>query len=451
MTSTGYVKTKCGNIFQPETGKLFIFDDHSVSVLRGWPVMRAWKKTCVKHPNWTGFRPSLSQLEAELRDSGDKMEAYRRIIEAGQLELPLEFRYRDEANPYRSELSRWYFETTPREVRDLLRPFWNSRWALMTLLVIGGSPAADLLKSCPALAFMLANNRVFHAPAVSQPRRAIRTWLSSGKTRRQLLAWLGFPASTGLARLLAKVPAQDLSIGLLLKLRTLLADPRSGKLLRHQPIIDRALLAFFEPGMREILTAKLLAELRNDLLENVIAECFVNTMPELVARERERPRRQWQKEAQPAWQLLRDTARMFGERHPDRPMPQICDLAALRRFHDRLAEEFTAERFGKLKFTPPVPGNADIVPLTGYDMLLEEGRLQHNCAASYCEEVAAGRSFLYRVLSPERCTLELALRKGKWEVVQLLAACNRPPQEETKIAVAKWLKEFQKNNRGGNA
>ena len=127
-------------------------------------------------------------------------------------------------------------------------------------------------------------------------------------------------------------------------------------------------------------------------------------------------------------------------------MPQVCDLAALRRFHDRLAEELTAERFGKLKFTPPVPGNADIVPLTGYDMLLEEGRLQHNCAASYCEDVASGRSFLYRVLAPERCTLELALRKGKWEAVQLLAACNRPPREETKIAVAKWLKEFQKNN-----
>ena len=447
MTSTGYVKTKCGNVFQPETGKLFIFDSHSVSVLHGWPVMRAWKKTCVKQPNWTGFRPSLSQLEAELRDSGDKMEAYRRIIEAGQLELPLEFRYRDEANPYGSEISRWYFETTPREVRDLLRPFWNSRWALMTLLAVGGQPAADLLKSCPALAFMLANNRVFHAPAVSQPRRAIRTWLAPCKTRRQLLAWLGFPASNGLARLLAKVPAQDLSIGLLLKLRTLLADPRNGKLLRHQPVIDRALLAFFEPGMREMLTAKLLAELRNDLLENLTAGYLCDDAgPEQQAHERESLLRMWQKEIQPIWQLSRDAVRMFGERHPDRPMPQVRDLAALRRFHDRLAEELIEERFGKLTFTPPVPGNADIIPLTGYDMLLEEGRLQHNCAASYCGEVAAGRSFLYRVLAPERCTLELALRQGKWKPVQLFAACNRPPREETITAVAKWLQEFQENN-----
>ena len=434
MTSPGYVKTKSGNVFQPETGKLFVFDDHSVSVLRGWPVMRAWKKTCVKHPTWIGFRPSLSRLESELRDSGDKMEEYRRIIEAGQLELPLGFRYRDEAEPYRSEISRWYFGTTPREVRDLLRPIWNSRWALMTFLAVGGTPAADLLKSCPALAFMLANNRVFHTPVVSQPRRAIRTWLGPGKTRRQLLAWLGFPASTGLVRLLAKVPAQDLSVGLLLKLRTLLADPCGGKILRHQPVIDRALLAFFDPGMREMLTAKLLSELRARLLED---------LPRPAGRASDAAL--WKKTEQPVWILMRDTARMYGERHPDRPMPQVRDLSALCRLHDRLAGELTGERFGKLTFTPPLPGNETVVPITDLAMLIEEGRIQHNCAASYCEAVADGRSFLYRVLAPERCTLEIAPRKGKWEAVQLLAACNRPPKEETKKAVAKWLKEVQKN------
>lgn len=443
---TGFVKGRRGAVFKPETGKLYLFDSSSVSVLQGWPVMRAWKKTGGEHPGWAGSRPPLRQLETELRMFGERQEKYRRELEDGQLELPLTFAHRDEANPYVSETSRWYFETTPCEIRELLRPFWNSRWALLTMLADGGKPAADLLKSCPALAFMLANNRIFHTPAVLRPRRAIRAWFAPGKPRRRLLAWLGFPSAANLPRLLAKVPPQDLTIGLMLKLRALLQEPHWEKLLRHQPVIDRALLAFFEPDMLEMLTPRLLTELRSDLFENLTSEVLLYTDPEQQERERRKLLVFWRKDDQPAWILLRDTARMFADRHPDHPMPPVRDLAALRRLHDRLAEEF-AIRHNTLVFRPPVPGNADIIPLTNYAMLCEESRQQHNCAASYYDEIAAGRSFLYRVLAPERCTLELAPRGRRWAVAQLRTAFNGAPCEATVLAVARWLDAAQQAPR----
>ena len=43
----GYVKRgKTGRVFKPETGKLYIFEEYSVTVLQGWPAVRAWKIIC---------------------------------------------------------------------------------------------------------------------------------------------------------------------------------------------------------------------------------------------------------------------------------------------------------------------------------------------------------------------------------------------------------------------
>ena len=125
-------------------------------------------------------------------------------------------------------------------------------------------------------------------------------------------------------------------------------------------------------------------------------------------------------------------------------MPLLNNQAAMPRLPNQLAEAYQEQRFGGKTFTPPFPGNADIIPLTTYTMLCDEGRQQHNCVASYINAVIQGRSFIYRVLSPERCTLELAPRNGRWEAVQLRAACNRTPSEETRDAVNRWLAEEKK-------
>ena len=83
-----------------------------------------------------------------------------------------------------------------------------------------------------------------------------------------------------------------------------------------------------------------------------------------------------------------------------------------------------------------------IEPITDALMLHEEGRRQHNCVLSLLDDVTSGRSFIYRVLRPERATLEIVRHEdGYWTLRQLLAACNRPVRAETTARVEEWLEE----------
>ncbi len=66
--------------------------------------------------------------------------------------------------------------------------------------------------------------------------------------------------------------------------------------------------------------------------------------------------------------------------------------------HDDLARDYvrlhdptlTGFRFPH----PPIPGTSDIVPLRAPRALIEEGRQQDNCVATYAERVAAGDTFI---------------------------------------------------------
>ncbi len=79
------------------------------------------------------------------------------------------------------------------------------------------------------------------------------------------------------------------------------------------------------------------------------------------------------------------------------------------------------------------------MPLTYREDLVEEARQQANCVIDYEYRVLNGRMAIYRVLFPERCTLSLKLRRGKWIVDQLRAARNREPGAAVVQAVNAWL------------
>jgi hypothetical protein len=91
---------------------------------------------------------------------------------------------------------------------------------------------------------------------------------------------------------------------------------------------------------------------------------------------------------------------------------------------------------------PPLPGSEDIQPLTHLDEFLDEGRSMHNCVASYVPQVAAYRTFVYRVLRPERATLAIRFTHGRWSISELLADRNRPVQPATKRKVQGWIDEL---------
>lgn len=111
---------------------------------------------------------------------------------------------------------------------------------------------------------------------------------------------------------------------------------------------------------------------------------------------------------------------------------------------EQVRKEQQAKRNKKLKFpTPPVPGNEHIIPITSYEELQQEGEVMNNCVKSYAKKVRNGRSFIYKVYYPERCTLEIIGRK-KCSIGELKNKANHTPYREVFTFVQKWLQKHSK-------
>jgi hypothetical protein len=81
--------------------------------------------------------------------------------------------------------------------------------------------------------------------------------------------------------------------------------------------------------------------------------------------------------------------------------------------------------------------------LTTKEELKREGEEQRNCAGGYAGKARNGSIYIYRVLRPERATLEISLRAdGFWRRSQAKAAENMPVSRQTKYEVDQWLSRF---------
>lgn len=88
---------------------------------------------------------------------------------------------------------------------------------------------------------------------------------------------------------------------------------------------------------------------------------------------------------------------------------------------------------------PPLPGSATIIPLATFQELEAEGKAQRHCAGSYVYSVRAGCHYFYRVLAPQRGTLEIELSSGRPELGQFRLAGNRAPSPDAVKAVQEWF------------
>jgi hypothetical protein len=140
---------------------------------------------------------------------------------------------------------------------------------------------------------------------------------------------------------------------------------------------------------------------------------------------------------------LTDTLHMADALDVDLSRRRFPTRTRIREVHDDLARDYARlhdARLSGCRFPrPPLPGSEVIVPLRSPRALVEEGRQQDNCVATYAERVAAGETFIYRVLRPERATLSIVRISGRWQVGELLCAHNRPVSSATWRAVERWL------------
>ena len=413
-----------GWVFKPERGKLYIFGQGRIVVLRGWPEIRAWSKE-----GEGGFCPCRPRLSRNLfrttppkptRQQGKGPPATR------------------EAVRYRRELTAWEFsQTLSQEIRILMARFESGHYELLQGLAAGGRAAQELASTNPALFLRLVRNDAFHQPRVRARVRAVRTWCD--KKRHHLAGWLGWPATKQVVRILARLWPEDVATWRLHRLRRLVQEPAVIKLLSHLPLTDAR-------GQRLLRGEGL------DMLwalagpEGAFDPSAAEGLAPLMVRD-ESP----QQENAQMW--LRDSQCMsldLGGVWP--PCPRLRSMEELQRLHHDLALRQRLElrskaliEFMQSAFPPaPLPGCAHIAPVSNPRDLLEEGDFMGHCIASFHRQIRAGAYYVYRVWHPERATLGIRREaSGYWRVTELKLARNGAPSEESWQVVHDWLAAVQ--------
>ena len=235
--------------------------------------------------------------------------------------------------------------------------------------------------------------------------------------QRELVGWLGFPASEAGVRLLRKIPPAACHVMSLLYLRTAMRDLDTRERLSHTHQLDATTLRLMsDERVRQRVSSGFVTAL-------AAAAPGVGMISQHV-------------------RTLRDCLEMEALL-PAAGVPRFTSIGQLIRHHDVLAARLNREgvsRWDNLQFPPPpLPGTDDIVPLLSPEALLAEGREQANCVASYGCRVARGGQFIYRVLAPERATLLVVRGRDGWQVGELAGPGNEPVAAVTRRAVERWL------------
>lgn len=420
-----------------KNGKLYVFSTTRIIVMAPWPEMRAWTKTKAR-PQWRACRPFIRLYLDDVGKSYIHTQMRRWDSSWFQAPLPEEEKPPPEAftdedldeethalcvEIWRKHERRQaqarngllaYFSTIPHQMVRLVAPFSERQWHLLSLLA--RCPGAkDLLVSNPALAYALASNWVFHRPAVQRPLRAARALL--GKKQRTLAEWLGFPGTEAAVRVLRKIEPNACLMGALLRLRNRMQDPATLRQLSHFPPLDAASLGMFlHPSTAPWVTAPFLEQAR---AAEQTHDCAGDLADVIEMRQ------------------------FLGVPQPPR---RLTSIAQLRILHNDLVERMRRSRqhpTGGPPFPPPpIPGTENLVPITTANDLLEEGRFQHNCVGAYAGRIRRGHCYIYRLLAPERATVEIVLRKNGWRLGEVAARENQAVRLETRQQLKAWVDAF---------
>jgi len=378
--------------FRFREGKLIISTEQDIRIIESWPSLKAIRKT-PPSSQWLSFTPCSRLLRRPERPGAKAPDEDFGFAEVKSVALDPLF---EKAQAFAN-----FRYSVPGPVAKLVEPFRSRHWMLLSVCR-RQERAQDLLAQSPALAFALAHCHKFRF--VSDLPQDLAASFCTRK-QREIADWLGFGDSQAWVNILAKIPAEAVSLEALEALRNVWLIEGAEKMLSHLPRINGGVLVLImKHRLMEFVSPKLMAEV-SQLTDDTATALVARTLEEILD--------------------LREQLDVAG------PLRPFQSIEAVRRTQQELVAEFEArvrvhEEECQLP-PPPLPGTPDIVPLTRVSELAEEGRKQHHCVYSYAVRVTQGACYVYRVLKPERATLSIVKGEdGSWEIEQLYLACNQP-------------------------
>ncbi|NJD07802.1 MAG: hypothetical protein FIA97_15090 [Methylococcaceae bacterium] len=309
------------------------------------------------------------------------------------------------AQPWRQQI--------PEPVLAALRKFPADYWPMLCW-ASRYRDAQDLLLSEPKLLWLLLRS------ARERQWPASRIRLSLHMKRRRILGRSGFHEANTTLRFIKKLAFKCYGSPEFELLKPWLCNPVRMARLRHYPTISEQQLRFIEKIPY--------------LAESVLVRC-PGAEPDYfkqVAR--------WTEDTH-------NLAWVLGGREFSRRFRRCRNLTELRALHDRLTDQFihAAPPQSAQRSYPqePIPGNEFIVPITNYEELAWESRMQRHCIQIYHKRIVAGEYYVYRVLKPERATLGMYLNgRARPRLDQIQLKFNEPVAQETEDAVEAWINSY---------
>lgn len=394
---------------------------------------------------WAPFWPAFRLLRP-------KTDAPANLSAVGELTVPFT---RDDQIEAREAAFHAFCSQIQDDITGSVAPFCSHQWQLLCLLQAAPS-AMDLVKVNPVLGYCLANNAEFRG--TKETAAATQAVWYSHRKQKIILEWLGFDASESLARLFRKIPPEAAYPSLMRRFRSMLSrDKQFLSLMGHLPKITRGVLELMtNEDTAGLAAAKLLhevAERENELSVEQASDILLGALRlqrEMGVQTELRPftsiaqvlRFQEAVDAEyRAFQARQEEARLAAER-------EAAEVARRNRAaREELAERRKAKRAEVLRrpfSKPPIPGTAEIIPLLSAAELAQEGREQRNCVGGYAESVQWGKTYIYKVISPERATLSIIKGPdGCWRRSELKKAGNKIVSAATINAVERWLNQHR--------
>ncbi|MDL2267506.1 PcfJ domain-containing protein [Desulfovibrio sp. OttesenSCG-928-G15] len=322
-----------------------------------------------------------------------------------------------------------YAYTVPAPVRAPLAECNQGQLAVLQVCA-ASQRGIQLLHSSPLLLWYVSPYLLLHAQG--EPER-IHQLL--GLKQNDLLNMACGRRDKSLLKLLDRIP---LPVGVSAPhtlLTSLLTSEPAGALLRHKKalgwdyldLLHHSVLMLHLPLPRSIL----LSEMPTNAMRSALAE---------------------------SRRIVEDTRRMgaqLGIADTNAIIGDCRDWKQIVHVHDSWAKRLATAKLDDLVASlgndlpsPPLPGTDTIFPIDTVRELLIEGKVMHHCVGGYVSSVRAGECYIYRMIEPERVTIELRqTAKGRWRAAQVTSYCNRKPALSTLRALDNWLLEANGNLR----
>lgn len=277
----------------------------------------------------------------------------------------------------------------------------------------------DMLATNPVLLWLLIDRRVIGDESAEQINHLL------GDKQVKLCSLVGLSERKQVVKLLKKAASLKLQKNELESFVELLETPAVCDYLSHQKTISPAILKLLRTNQWLVLSK---------------ARALIPSL------------------CQPEFRRIFDDVLRMIE---DLSQLQNCaTTAALQRLHDNLVEELNESRGTKLirdhmgnpKPIPPAPLQSaySIEPITEQIDLIKEGREMRHCIASHLFSVVSGDYAVYRMLDPERLTIEIVVTDwGQCYLKEVRGKGNRLPTSNSMEVIEKWFLEFQPSTSDG--